>query len=143
MFTALTVSKHIDKARAGLTPSGPRGKENKMDDYRVEITYKDIRKKVIFYFTRLPAFARFCAVCVGDKQAADADFALTADLAAECSKVNTLAIQYGLSPNGAAMIRDLYNYNRIVKGDPYHISINGVNYTCRPVISISTRKRAD
>lgn len=114
-----------------------------MDDYKVEITYKDIHKKVIFYFARLPAFARFCAVCVGDKQPSGADFTLTADLAAEYSKVNTLAIQYGLSPNGAAMIRDLYNYNRIVKGDPYHININGVNYSCRPVISISTRKRAD
>lgn len=112
-----------------------------MYEVKAEVNYKDIKKHVVFYFQRPAALMRFMSVCIGDRDSAAADFKMTPELATECSKANTLAITYGIKTGSAAMLRDLYNYHRIVKGE-YHITVNGVNYTCRPVITL-TPKRGD
>lgn len=108
-------------------------------EHYIELEYKDIKKKVIYYFPTYSALARFMRLCTGDKDTAGVDFRLTADLAAECSKVNTMAVQYALSMGSAALLRDLFNYGRIAK-DYYKISINGVIHTCRPHITLTLKR---
>lgn len=111
-----------------------------MDEYKVEINYKDIRKRVTYFFPKYVQLAKFLFVCVGDEEPERENIRITAELAAECSKVNTLRVVYGLSCCSAAMLRDLYNYNKIVKRDPYKISVNGVIHKCRPELTLTLRR---